>query len=52
MRDITDTLNKKLYECDKHVQKLYDAKEFLAETMPLTIDRYVKIDKIQSYINI
>ena len=48
MRDISDTLEKKLYECDKHVQKLYDAKEFLADIMPLTLEKYQNIDKIQS----
>jgi len=48
MKDISDTLEKKLYECDKHVQKLYDAKEFLAEIMPLTLEKYLEIDKIQS----
>ena len=48
MKDITDTLEKKLYECDKHVQKLHDAKEFLADIMPLSLENYLKIDKIQS----
>ena len=48
MKDISDTLEKKLYECDKHIQKLYDAKEFLAEIMPLTLEKYLEIDKIQS----
>jgi uncharacterized protein with HEPN domain len=48
VKDISDTFEKKLYECDKHVQKLYDAKEYLAEIIPLTLENYLKIDKIQS----
>jgi hypothetical protein len=48
MKDISDTLEKKLYECDMHVQKLYDAKEFLVEIMPMNLENYLKIDKIQS----
>jgi hypothetical protein len=31
-----------------HVQKLYDAKEFLIEIMPMSLENYLKIDKIQS----
>jgi hypothetical protein len=41
-------VEKKLYECDKDVQKLHDAKEFLADIMPLSLENYLKIDKIQS----
>ena len=48
MKDISDTLEKKLYECDKHVQKLYDAKDCLSEIMPLSLEKYLKIDKIES----
>ncbi len=45
---INDSLNKKLYECNKHVEKIADAKEYLKEIMPLTLAQYLKIDKIQS----
>jgi hypothetical protein len=48
VKDIADTFKKKLYECDKHVQKLHDDKEFLEDLMPLTLEKYLKIDKIQS----
>lgn len=41
-------LKQKLYECDKHVEKLNDAKEYLLKDMPLTLEEYLKIDKIQS----
>ncbi|NOQ29851.1 MAG: hypothetical protein GQ570_01885 [Helicobacteraceae bacterium] len=47
-KDIDDTFNKKLYECDKHIEKLNDAKDYLKSIMPLTIEEYVKITKIQS----
>ncbi|MEA2018502.1 MAG: hypothetical protein U9N59_08640 [Campylobacterota bacterium] len=47
-KNIDDNLNKKLYECDKHVEKLNDAKAFLKDIMPLSIEKYLKIDKIQS----
>ncbi|MEA3227934.1 MAG: hypothetical protein U9P38_02555 [Campylobacterota bacterium] len=48
IKDIKDSLQQKLYECDKHVEKLNDAKEYLAKDMPLTSEEYLKIDKIQS----
>ena len=47
-KDINDSFNKKLYECDKHVEKLNDAKDYLKNIMPLTLEEYLKIDKIQS----
>ncbi|MEA2019548.1 MAG: hypothetical protein U9N59_14000 [Campylobacterota bacterium] len=47
-KNVDDNLNKKLYECDKHVEKLNDAKAFLKDIMPLSIEKYLKIDKIQS----
>lgn len=47
-KDIKDSFNQKLYECNKHIEKLKDAKEYLNPIMPLTIDSYLKVDKIQS----
>ncbi len=47
-KDIDDTFNKKIYECRKHIEKLSDAKEYLKDMMPLTLESYQKIDKIQS----
>jgi len=37
-----------LYECDKHIEKINDAKFYLKNLMPLTIEKYLTIDKIQS----
>ena len=47
-KDIRESLEQKLYECDKHVEKLDDAKEYLKEIMPLTLEKYLQVDKIQS----
>ncbi len=48
MQDIKNTFKEKLYECGKHVQKIEDAKEYLKEIMPLNMDRYIKLNKIES----
>ncbi len=48
MRNRSDTFKKKLYECDRHVEKLNDAQDYLKNIMPLTIKKYLQIDKIQS----
>ena len=47
-KDIDESLNIKIYECDKHIERLSDAKDYLKDIMPLTIDRYLTIDKIRS----
>ena len=43
-----DSFSKKIYECEKHIEKLTDAKAYLKDIMPLTLETYTKIDKIQS----
>ena len=48
IKNIEDSFNQKLYECDKHIEKLNDAKEYLSNKMPLTLADYLQIDKIQS----
>ena len=47
-KDIQDSLNQRLYECNKHIEKINDAKEYLKDLMPLSVDNYLKINKIQS----
>jgi len=47
-KDIQDSLEQKLYECNKHIEKINRAKEYLKDIMPLNVDSYLKIDKIQS----
>ena len=44
----TDSLEQKLYECNRHVEKINDAKEYLTDIMPLTLEQYININKIQS----
>ena len=47
-KDISDSFEQKMYECSKHVEKLNDAKEFLKDIMPLTLETYLEVDKIKS----
>ncbi|MEA3241293.1 MAG: hypothetical protein U9P37_06970 [Pseudomonadota bacterium] len=48
MKDILHTFKEKLYECDIHVEKIEDAKEYLKNIMPLTVDKYISSNKIDS----
>jgi len=48
MKNIEDSFKQKLYECEKHIEKLNDAKEYLKDIMPLTLELYLSINKIQS----
>ena len=48
MKDVDFTLQQKLYECNKHVEKILDAKEFLSSFMPLTLEKYQNLTKIES----
>jgi len=48
VKDVKYTLKQKLYECDRHVEKIRDAKEFLSDLMPLSLDRYLASNKIES----
>ena len=47
-QDRDDSFSKKIYECEKHIEKLTDAKEYLKDIMPLSLENYMQIDKIQS----
>ena len=48
IRNINDSFDRKIYECNKHIEKLNDAKDYLKDIMPLSVDEYLKIDKIKS----
>jgi len=48
MKDINNTFKEKLYECNKHIQKIEDAKEYLKNKIPFTVEEYMQIDKITS----
>lgn len=47
-KDFSNTLKEKLFECDRHVEKLQSAKEYLKDIMPLDVEKYMKLDKIPS----
>ncbi len=47
-KDRDDSFSKKIYECNKHIEKLNDAREYLQNIIPLTLETYSNIDKIQS----
>jgi hypothetical protein len=47
-KDIKESLEQKIYECNKHVEKLNTAKEYLKDIMPLSLEHYLELDNIQS----
>ena len=48
MQDIKNTFQEKIYECNKHIEKMNDAKEYLKDIMPLSLEKYMLLDKIES----
>ena len=48
IKNIDDSFQQKLYECNRHIEKLNDTKEYLKKDMPLTLEQFLEIDKIQS----
>ena len=48
MQDINNTFQEKIYECNKHIEKMNDAKEYLKDIFPLTLDIYLNLNKIES----
>lgn len=48
MKEREATFREKLYECDRHKEKILDAKEFLEELMPLDVEKYLNCSKIES----
>jgi hypothetical protein len=47
-KDINSSFSKKIYECNKHIEKINDSKEYLKKMMPLSLEQYLTIDKIDS----
>ena len=39
-------IDEKIYECNKHIEKLNDAKDYLQKYMPLSVEKYSSVDKI------
>jgi len=48
MKDREHTFKEKLYECNRHREKILDAKEFLDDVFPLDMEKYPHISKIES----
>ncbi len=46
--NIENTFKEKLYECDRHVQKILISKKYLSKLIPLNIDEYLTMDDIQT----
>jgi hypothetical protein len=47
-KDINSSFSKKIYECNKHIEKIKDSKEYLKKLMPLSLEQYLIMDKIDS----
>jgi hypothetical protein len=47
-KDINNSFSKKIYECNKHIEKIKDSKEYLEKIMPLSLEQYLITDKIDS----
>lgn len=45
--DIDNSLKEKLFECDKHVNKIYTAKKHLSVMMPLTVHSYKEMTDVE-----
>ena len=45
--NIKNTFKEKLYECDKHIEKITVSKKYLSNLMPLSVDSYLSMDDIQ-----
>lgn len=46
-KDVAQTFKEKLYECDKHVEKISISKKHLSAIMPISVETYLDLDDIQ-----
>jgi hypothetical protein len=46
IKDIEKTFKEKLYECDKHVEKITVSKNHLHAFMPLSVETYLKLNDV------
>ncbi len=44
--NISNTFQEKIYECNKHIEKIETSKKYLAEHMPLSVVTYQALDDI------
>ena len=48
MSDVSYTFKEKIFECDKPVQKIQIAKQYLNEVMPFSVESYAQISDIHA----
>ena len=48
MSNVSNTFKEKIFECDKHVQKIQTAKQYLNEIMPFSVKSYAQISDIHA----
>lgn len=48
MKDIRQTFQEKIFECDKHVQKIEIAQKHLSSFMPLSVECYQNLSEIDT----
>lgn len=46
--NIENTFKEKLYECDKHIEKITVSKKYLSDLMPISVENYLAMDDIQT----
>ena len=48
MSNVSNTFKEKIFECDKHVQKIQTAKQYLNDIMPFSVEGYAQISDIHA----
>lgn len=48
MKDIRQTFQEKIFECDKHAQKIEVAQKHLSSFMPLSVESYQNLSEIET----
>jgi hypothetical protein len=46
IRNIEKTFKEKLYECNKHIEKITVSKKHLSAIMPLSVERYLNLNDV------
>jgi hypothetical protein len=44
--DVLNTFQEKLYECNKHIEKIEVSKNYLASYMPMSLEAYLALDEV------
>ncbi|WP_192483108.1 MULTISPECIES: hypothetical protein [Cysteiniphilum] len=43
---VLNTFQEKIYECNKHIEKIETAKRYIADYMPLSVEAYQSLDDV------